>query len=94
MSIVIIKTITGEELIATRNESSLGKVTYSKTRVFRVVDMGNGQGKAELFPFWIVAPDVEFEMNQALVFAEIPAPDAVERSYLQSTTGIALVGGK
>lgn len=83
---VIIKTIAGEELIATKQDSN----QYEKVRVFRMMDDGQGRPQAGLVPFIMVAPDAKMVFNQDLIFCEIDCPSDVEKSYLEATSGLML----
>lgn len=80
--IVILKLLSGEELIAKRNGD-----TYSTIRSFTFDKSGN----AGLVPFFITMPDVSLPLNQGLILAEHPAPAEVEKSYRAAVSGIQLV---
>jgi hypothetical protein len=86
MSVVIIKLLGGEEVIATRIAD-----VYCKARSFNVQQDQSGQPRVGLVPFIMTAPDAQLRLNQALVLAEISAPADIEKSYLQATSGIQLL---
>jgi len=87
-NIVILKTLVGEEIIATRCME--GENVFEKVRVFRISSDGQGGTKAGLVPFFVVAPDAVLPINQALILSEITCPPDVERAYLEATSGIML----
>lgn len=88
-NIVIMKSIIGEEIIAT----SLGDGDYEKVRVFRMMPDGQGGAKAGLVPFLMTAPDAMIHLNKALIMTEINAPTDIETAYLEATTGLAIARG-
>jgi hypothetical protein len=81
--IVVLKSITGDEIIATKvgNEN-----VYEKVRVFRIMP----DSQAGLIPFIMVAPDATISINMALILTEIPAPQNIEKAYLEATTDFVI----
>lgn len=83
--IVILKTLAGEELLATETESLSGN-TYSKIRIFQVTQQG-----ASLVPWMLLNPDAEVTLNAAALVCEpVNVSLDIEKQYRQATTGIAL----
>ena len=83
--VVIIKTLAGEELLATENETLSG-VTYSKVRMFQY-----GDGNAGLIPWMLTSPDSEIKFAaNALACQPVEAPLDIERSYMKATSSILL----
>ncbi len=86
-NVVILKLISGEELIATKNDSE-----YSRIRVFQMNYDQTGNVRAGLVPYIIVAPDAVIkDFNKNAIVAEIDAPLEVEKSYREATSGISLM---
>ena len=82
---VILKLISGEEVLATKKFNS-----YSKLRVVQFISDGKGGSQPALAPFITLAPDAVIDVNMSLVLCEIDCPSEVERSYLSATSGIQI----
>ena len=81
-NIVILKLISGDELIA--KEESDG--TFSKVRVFQV----SGQS-AGLIPWLLLSPDQTNVKIEFGIMAKIDAPLEIEKQYLSATSSIQLL---
>lgn len=86
MKTVLMKLLSGEEVIAREN----GDGTYSKARVLRFMPDGQGGAKAGLVPFLMAAPDAALPVNKGLVLTEIECPSDVEAAYIEATSDIVL----
>ena len=84
--IVLVKLISGEEMIATKSND-----VYSKAKVFSVGQDNTGKPTVGLVPFIMVHPDWSGHLNSALILVETPAPADVAKSYIQTTTVIQLL---
>lgn len=87
MRVVILKLISGEELIATMEETApMG--AFQKVRAFILNKTG-----AELIPWVLTNPDAIIEFKPvALACEPIDAPIEIERQYIQATSSIQLMG--
>lgn len=85
--IVVMKLVTGEELIVTKN--TLNVRSYSKPRVIQIMQTQQGM-QAALVPWFISNPDAEFNMDDDKIMAAIEAPKEVADMYLAQTSGIDL----
>ena len=86
MSIVIIKLISGEEVIATK----VGDV-YSKVKIFQFSQGQDGKPQLGLIPFISIYPEWTGHINTDLVLVETIAPNDIEKPYLQATSSIQLL---
>jgi hypothetical protein len=93
MGIVVMKLITGEEVIAGREENLSGKTVFTKPRVFLTQQTSQGIGAA-LVPWIWSAPDESVELNSTTILATVGASKQLEDSYLQHTSGIDLTATK
>jgi len=83
--IVVLKTLAGEELLATEHENLSG-FTYSKIRIFQVTQQG-----ASLVPWMLLNPDAEVTLHPAALVCEpVEVSLEIEKQYRSATTGIAL----
>jgi len=86
MTTIIIKTINGEEIIASLDSKNENEITVSKPR--KLVLQGSQGG---LMPYIISSPDAEgIVINRRAIAAMFEAPQDVANSYLQATTSILL----
>lgn len=91
--VVIIKSIAGDEIIASIVSDGTHSLTISKPRVVTIMQGPNGQPSAGLIPWIIVAPDVDVTIERtALAAHPIDAPMDVEKMYLMQTSSLDLSG--
>lgn len=86
--IVVLKLITGEEVIAKEVMHELGMM-YHQPRVIQMVQTRTGV-QAGLVPWILSAPDAEVEINHSQIIARAEPTGDVEDSYLQQTSKIDL----
>jgi hypothetical protein len=89
--IVIIKTTSGEEIIAKVLVNTADEFKVAKPRMITMMAGPDGRPQPAIMPWIISAPDADVPINNS-VMAIIPAPKDVERMYLQNTTSIDLSG--
>jgi hypothetical protein len=85
MEVVVLKLVSGEELLASKID---GK--YSKVRTLQFMQGDDGHPRAGLAPWVYSNPDVEMTINPNTIAAEVPAQYDLEKSYLRSVSGIEL----
>lgn len=87
MGVMIIKMVSGEEILV---KEETGENVFSKPRVMQVMQDQSGEMRAGLVPWIITAPDATVTISKMAIAAILDAPLDVEKSYLSSTSGIAL----
>lgn len=87
MGVKIIKMVSGDEVLA---KEETGEYVFSKPRVMQVMQSQTGEVRAGLVPWIIASPDSSVTVNKTAIAAILDAPLDVEKSYLSSTSGIAL----
>jgi hypothetical protein len=86
--IVVIKLVSGEEVIAREVGEVFGMV-YEKPRVFQMMQTQQGMGAA-LVPYIMSAPDETVSIAIGAIVTKIEAPLQIETAYLQQTSGLDL----
>lgn len=91
MRIVVLKLVTGEEVIAKQDpEKFNGGYMFNKPRTFSVVQDNTGNVRAGLIPWIMSDPDSDVLISDMHIVAMIDAPKSIVDSYLKQTTGIDL----
>lgn len=95
MKIVLLKLITGEEIIARRMPTSIsGKDEFEKPRVLALTPIGPGQVGASLMPWVVGNPDGKFIIDEKHIITQCDdIPKNLEDTYLQNTSGIQILNG-
>lgn len=97
MNIIVLKLVTGEELIAEKTNQSMNifgtdtnnNFKLKRTRVLQMMQTQNGVGFG-LVPWLMSAPDSEVDINSNHVISCINAPSDIEKAYLQQVSGLQL----
>jgi len=84
MSIVVLKLINGDEVIADRVLAM-----YKKPRVFQMIPTERGMSGA-LMPYIMSCPDATVKIAEFAIVTEVEATKQIEDAYLQHTSGIDL----
>lgn len=90
-NIVVIKLITGEEVIGRLENESDTTITISKARVIQMVQTGPQAMGMAMVPYLAsnIDGDIEF-VRTAVIVGPIEPSDEAGKPYLQQTTSIAL----
>jgi hypothetical protein len=93
MRIVVLKLITGEEVIAKQSDEKCqdGHI-FIKPRTFQIVQDQTGNVRAGLIPWIMSDPDAEVLIKDSAIIAMIDATKQIEDSYLQQTSSLDLSG--
>ena len=83
--IVILKLLSGEELLAKKESEGF----YDKPRMLHMVQTQDGV-RAGLVPWLLSNPDAEVKISQHAIVAELVCPSDLESSYLQQTSRLDL----
>lgn len=84
MSIVVLKLINGDEVIA-----DLVNGVYKKPRVFQMIPTERGMSGA-LMPYIMSCPDETVKIADHAIVTTVDASKQIEDAYLQQTSGIDL----
>lgn len=85
MGIVLMKLISGEELVA--EDFDIG---YKRPRVLQVMQQSNGQMGAALVPWMLADQDGTFSIDDRHIITKVTAPSEIEKVYRQQTSGIEI----
>ena len=86
MSIVVLKLMNGDEVIAKREIDG----RFAKPRDFHMIPTERGMNGA-LMPYIMSCPDETVEIKASAIMSEVEASKQMEDAYLQQTSGIDLV---
>ena len=89
--VVIIKLISGEEVVAEVISDSITKLEVRKPRMIHVMQTEQGMGTG-LSPWIVLAPDSNCDIDKSHIVTMITAESQVAKAYLQQTTSIQLLG--
>lgn len=84
MSIVVLKLINGDEVIA-----KLVDGKYAKPRVFQMIPTERGMSGA-LMPYIMSCPEETVDIASFAIVTTVEASKQIEDAYLQQTSGIDL----
>ena len=87
--IIVMKLLSGEEIISTESEYQTGMNEYSKPRVLQAMQTERGV-QAALVPWMITSPDGTFPIDDKFIITKVEASREVGAMYLQQTTSLDL----
>ena len=87
MEVKVLKLMSGEEIISNYD---MHTNLYVKPRVLQLMPDGQGGARAGLVPWIMSAPDAIVPIFDGCIATVFDAPMEISRSYLESTSGIAL----
>lgn len=89
--IVVMKLVTGEEVIAERLRTIAGVLdnVYSRPRVVHMIQTREGM-QAALAPLLVTCPDSDVPIEYEKIVTMIEAPAEVERAYQQNVSGLEI----
>lgn len=88
---MIIKLISGEEMVAEVLCVGSTVIEVRKPRVVHVMQTEQGMGTG-LAPWIMLAPDSNCDIDKSHIVTTLVADDQVAKAYLQQTTSIQLLG--
>jgi hypothetical protein len=91
--IVVLKLVSGEEIVAGLKDNLSGNKMYAKPRVFLTQQTSQGIGAA-LVPYIWSAPDETISIRDDLIVTCVKPSKQLEDSYLQHTSSIDLSATK
>lgn len=89
MEVVVLKMVSGEEIVSRMVNMTNGNIELSKPRVFQMMQGQRGP-QAGLIPWFITAPDETFVVSMLHVMSFVTAPHDIERAYTEQVSGISL----
>ena len=93
MKIILVKLVSGEEVIGTLISSNDAAIVLSKPRVLVTRNFDNGQMGVAMIPFMLGVPDGEHIIYLDKIMGEPNGkalPKQLEDGYIQQTTSIQL----
>jgi len=91
MSVIVIKMISGEEIIAKFVSESDVAITVDRPRVINLSQDTNGQMHGGLIPYLISDPERKnVPLSNNAIVTSFPADKELSDSYLQMTSGLIL----
>lgn len=87
MQVVILKLVTGEEVIGRLEEGI--RFQLDRPRVFQMYQTQSGV-QAGLVPWLLSAPEEKVFIDEKHIIARLDAPTDIEQAYLQQTSGLQI----